>query len=151
MAQLGCQTAIDTHSTLPTSVTMHALDAAATVWLDDVSQISDSLRAVITHESEWNKMWTRAEGSRGESVSMPDVDFGRFYLLVVAAGTVDLGDWARVEAIGMHESILHASVVSTRGCAPFISDGTPLHIVRVPHFDGQVVFLESKAGPDKCT
>jgi hypothetical protein len=130
------------------------------VYSDNAGEIQDSLRIVIRDDQQLRSLWERATARQASPPPLPEVDFGREMLLVVAAGRRGPEDRIRVDSVGFQRdptarpqtqpAEMTAIVRLSEGCRRFAVDAYPVEIVRVPRFAGPVNWIERRERPTDC-
>src|SRR5690606_24421299 len=131
----------------------------ALLYYDNAGGIQDSLRLTVREAAEFREIWTRATSTQLSPPPLPEVNFDRAMVLVVAAGRMTPEDMVRVDSVGVHrevtpnggsQTVMQAIVRTIRGCGGFASDAYPVAIVRVERFDGPVRFTERRERAEGC-
>jgi len=129
------------------------------VFSDNSGGIQDSMRVVIRDQGVLQDLWRQATADHEQPPAVPQVDFRREMLLLVAAGRMTIEDQVRVEsavvrsdrdARGRAEEVLEVAVRVIQGCGRLQRDGYPLEIVRVQRFDGPVTFTTRRERDPDC-
>jgi hypothetical protein len=129
------------------------LAADARLYTDNQSGIQDSLHTVVRDASTLRLFWQQATAEQSTPPPVPEVDFARQMVLLVAAGAMTLEDEIRVDSIrvrreqdasGRAEDVMSVLVRVVEGCGRFSVTAYPVEIVRVRRFDGRVNFIEQK-------
>jgi hypothetical protein len=129
------------------------------VFSDNSGGIQDSMRVVIRDQGALQDLWRQATAAHEQPPAVPQVDFRREMLLLVAAGRMTIEDQVRVEsavvrsdrdARGRAEEVLEVAVRVIQGCGRLQREGYPLEIVRVQRFDGPVTFTAQRERDPDC-
>jgi hypothetical protein len=133
--------------------------ADAIIYSDNSGGIQDSLRIVVRDAARLGEIWQRATSQQTDPPAVPDVDFSREMVIVVAAGLMTPEDQIHVDSVvvrrqtnarGRTEQVMTAIVRTVEGCGRFRRDAYPIEIVRVRRFDGPVVFQERRERAQQC-
>ena len=119
------------------------------LYSDDGPAFTDSARIVVKDAGRWRAMWTQATSTQSSDVPLPDVDFGREMVLIVAAGRMTPGDQIHVDSAGTRSGSF-VVVVRTLECRRFSADVYPLEIVRVKRSDRPVLWVERRERAGDC-
>lgn len=136
---------------------MNPLASGAELYYDDAGGITQEVRRVIRDRQELEEVWQQATEPRSDPPPPPAVDFGESMVLVVGAGRMRPGDRIRVDSAGVRterttedeEEIFEVIVRTVEACVELSGEAFPLHVVRVPRFDGRVSFTE-RTGEQEC-
>jgi hypothetical protein len=130
------------------------------LYYDDEGGIEDSLRLVVRDAEQLRSVWNRATSRQSAPPPVPEVDFGREMLLVVAAGRRAAEDQIRVDSVGIQREAsvsgrpaaeeMTAIVRLVVGCRRFATDTYPVEIVRVQRFAGPVHWVERRTQVVDC-
>lgn len=135
------------------------IDRSDILYHHDGSGIRDSSRLVVRQQGEFEELWNQATAPASDPPELPTVDFERFMVLAVAAGTSSPGDQIYVDSAGVREEgtpdgrreVLKVYVRTVHTCGDFQADTYPLQIVRVQRFDGPVEFFEESEAGSGCS
>lgn len=134
--------------------------ATALLYYDNSGGVQDSLREVVRDAQALQRLWTRATSRQPSPPALPDIDFQRQMVLVVANGRMTPEDAIRVDSVGVHEEVsaggqrervMQVIVRTVRGCGGFTADAYPLAIVRVERFTGPIRWTERRERAEGCT
>ncbi len=143
----------------PLSAVLGPVAPEARLYYDDAGGFPDSARIVVREAARWREIWQQATSKRPSPPPMPQVDFDRDMVVVVAAGRRKAEDQIRVDSVGVrkerdaagneHDAL--AVVVRTiQGCGNFNADAYPVEVVRVRRFTGPVTFIERQDRATDC-
>jgi hypothetical protein len=122
----------------------------ARVFYDNGGGIRDSSQVVIRDAAALQEAWQRATSTQSSPPPVPEIDFGRQMLLLVAAGRMSPDDQIHVDSVGVrrevavsggNRDVLAVQYTITEGCRRFNRDAWPVEIVRVRRYDGEVRFI----------
>jgi hypothetical protein len=126
----------------------------------DAGGIADSLTVVIRDQETLAEMWSRATDRQQTPPPLPQVDFQRNMLLLVAGGRMPAGYDVRIDSIGIRQErvdesgrtrpVLVVQYTFTHACRRIARDAYPLEIVRVRRQDGEVRFDGRRDPPAAC-
>ena len=120
--------------------------------LTTYSGIVKRLRVVIRDQDEWRELWKELFSRQQPVPSLPDIDFSREMLIVVAMGEVNTGGFTiMVDGVYEKEKQLELVVKSTgpgKNCMVTQAFTQPVDIVRVSKSDHAVVFRETGVSND---
>jgi hypothetical protein len=146
-------------ATVPAGPTWSAVSAQR-LYYDNAGGIQDSLRVVIRDAEQLRSVWSRATSLQAAPPPVPEVNFEREMLLVVAAGRRDAEDQIRIDSVGLQREPaargraaseeMTAVVRLTEGCRRFATDAYPVEIVRVQRFNGPVTWVERRVPASEC-
>lgn len=146
-------------SSPPPPAPLGALSIDARELNDDSGGIPDSVTLVIRDAATLQDVWTRATSKQNPPPPMPQLDFGRQMLLLVAAGRIQPEIELRVDSVGVRRElmpdgrqreVLTVLYIVTEGCRRLNQDAWPLEIVRVRRFDGDVRFIGRREQASNC-
>jgi hypothetical protein len=129
------------------------------LYYDNAGGIQDSLRLIVRDPEALRSVWRQATSRQTEPPPLPEVNFEREMVLVVAAGRRGLEDQIQIDSIGIQrtatggrhvEEAMVAVVRMTEGCRRFTVDAYPVEIVRVPLFAGRIDFVERRQPAAGC-
>lgn len=132
---------------------------SAREYYDNSGGIRDSLRQVVRDAETMQQVWKDATAKQSSPAPLPNVDFGREMVLVVAAGRASAEDEIHVDSVavrkerdehGKDREVFVALVRSVEGCRRVRAVGYPVEIVRVRRFDGPVRFAERRVQAEGC-
>jgi hypothetical protein len=132
---------------------------SAREYYDNSGGIRDSLRQVVRDAETMQKVWKEATSKQTSPAPLPNVDFSREMVLVVAAGRMSAEDEIHVDSVdvrkerderGKDRDVMVALVRSVEGCRRVKAVGYPVEIVRVRRFDGPVRFAEQRVQAEGC-
>lgn len=156
-AILGCHSTTRTHSSSnigaaqePGSVQLQVIDSTNLIASYGRSGITTVARIVVRDSSTWRQVWRRVTERFTPAPTLPRVDFDSNMVLLAAAGQMQAGDYIRVDFVGIVGSRMYSVVRTGGGCFPVEQSRYPVDIVRVPRVEGEVVFLEYRAGAISC-
>jgi hypothetical protein len=131
------------------------------LYFHSLSAIRDASRVVVRDAAQFKLLWELATGQEPGAPPPPPIDFSSDMVLVAAAGLVREGDRIRVDSVrhvaedldGEPDAVgqLHVIVRELQGCANPESIGSPVEFVRLPRFDGPVLFLERRQRDPACS
>jgi|SRR5919106_5032152 hypothetical protein len=127
------------------------LPADSRLYYDDGPAFTDSTRRVIRDAAEWREVWEQATSTQSDTVALPDVDFRREMVLVVAAGRATPGDQIQVDSVGARGKEFVAVVRIMSECRRFSGAVYPLVIVRVRRSERPVTFVERRERSGECS
>jgi PrcB C-terminal len=111
------------------------------------SGITKPLRVVIRDQDGWREFWKELFSRQQPVPPLPDIDFSREMLIVVAMGERNTGGFTiMVDAVYEKEKKLQVFVKSTgpgKNCMVTQALTQPVDIVRVLKSDHEVVFRET--------
>jgi hypothetical protein len=119
------------------------------MYYNDGTGIRDSLRLVIREGADWANRWRQITSSQPTSAALPQVDFTREMLLLVAAGRMSPGDQIRMDSVSVQGQTISVVVRTTVECRPFPGEAYPLEVVRIAASPKRVVWLERR-GKSGC-
>lgn len=136
---------------------MVPLAPGAELYYDDSGGVTQEIREVVRDPEGLREMWEQATEPRSEPPPVPDVDFEESMVLVVGAGRMSPGDRIQVDSAGVRterttedeEEIFEVIVRTVEACVDVSGEAFPLHVVRVPRFDGRVSFAE-RSDEEEC-
>lgn len=129
----------------------------ARVLYDNAGGIRDSTQMVIRDHASLQDVWSRAMSPRSSPLPLPEIDFERQMLIMVASGRMRPEDEIHVDSIGVRrevtadgrqQDVLAVQYTITEGCGRFNRDAYPVEIVRVRRYDGTVRFIGRRANAD---
>jgi hypothetical protein len=129
---------------------MRAVEADDRIYYDDVTAIRDSVRLTISDPDTWKKTWLGATEAQVTPPPLPEVDFQRYMLILVSAGSSKPGDEIHVDSVGLQSGRPVAVVRTTVACQPFPGTVYPLEIIRMRRSDSAVTFLERRSKTEDC-
>jgi hypothetical protein len=121
------------------------------LYYDNGGGIQDSVRLVIRDDTELRRRWAEATSSQPAPPAVPQVDFGRAMVLLVAAGRLTIDDQVQVDSAtvtrmmdagGRTQPTLVIHVRTIHGCRASGAEAYPLQILSVQRFNGPVRFSE---------
>lgn len=139
--------------------TFNPVTTAERLYYDNGGGIQEALQLVIRDATTLADVWQRATSRQVEPPPVPQVDFTREMLLLVAAGRMTPQDEIRVDSVGIRsettatgrtETVMDVIVRIREGCRRFNADAYPLEVVRVRRFDGPVNFVERREQAADC-
>jgi len=109
----------------------------------------------VRSQAEWNAMWnTLRIASVEPRPTAPNIDFGKFTMLVAALGTRPTGGYAvRIGQVLDDGTTIHVSVFETRpgkNCVVTTALTYPIDIALIPHTELPVLF-EVEAADHDCS
>ena len=111
------------------------------------SGIPDPLRIVIRDRDTWVELWKKLSSVSFPRPPVPEIDFSREMLIVVAMGQRNTGGFdIIVDGVYERDKKLGVDVKSTspgRACGVFATLTAPVDIVRLQKSDYPVVFRET--------
>lgn len=111
------------------------------------SGILDPLRVVIRDRDDWRETWKLINTPRFPRPPLPEIDFSREMLIVVAMGQRNTGGYdVIVDGVYEKDKKLEVDVKTTspgRSCGLPGMATEPVDVVRVPKSDYPVVFRET--------
>ena len=136
---------------------MVPLASGAELYYDDSGGVTQEVREVVRDPEGLREIWEQATEPRSEPPPVPDVDFEESMVLVVGAGRMSPGDRIQVDSAGVRterttedeEEIFEVIVRTVEACVDVSGEAFPLHVVRVPRFDGRVSFTE-RSDEEEC-
>jgi len=129
------------------------------LYYDNGGGIQEALQLVIRDAATLADVWRRATSRQVEPPPVPQIDFTREMLVLVAAGRMTPQDEIRVDSVGIRsettatgrtERVMDVIVRIREGCRRFNADAYPLEVVRVRRFDGPVNFVERREQATDC-
>lgn len=103
-------------------------------------------RVVIRDKASWANMWAAINGD-GSVPALPDVDFTREILVVVALGERPTGGYSilidRADAFDGSVEVTVRSVSPGPSCGVIAAFTQPVDIARLPRYDGPITFRET--------
>jgi hypothetical protein len=133
--------------------------AAARLLYDNSGGIQDSAQLVIRDEETLRQVWGRATATQSDPPPVPQVDFRREMVLLVAAGRMSPDNEVRVDsagvrreptAAGRQQEVLAVVYTVTEGCRRFARDAYPVELVRIRRYDGEVRFTGRRERAADC-
>jgi len=134
----------------PPTGTVTPVTSPARVYYDDSPAFRDSLRMVVRDVNTWHNVWAQATSTQPTPPALPDIDYSREMVIVVAAGRLTPGDQIHVDSAGVRGGQFVVVVRTTVQCRPFAADAYPFEIVRVARSDKQVTFIEHRDRAPGC-
>lgn len=117
-----------------------------TVAHEFTSGLTDSTRVLVRDREQWVEVWSRIHANRQNPPPAPDVAFDEELVVVAALGQRPSGGYnIGIDSVVQHE---HGAVayVSRHApgpqCAVTEALTQPVHALRVPRFEGQILFVE---------
>ena len=129
------------------------------LYYDNGGGIQDSIRVVLREEGGFRMRWEQATSRQAVPPPLPQMDFAREMVVLVAAGRMTTEDQIQVDSAtvvqamdieGEMQPILTIHVRTTRGCGRFNVDAYPLELLRLRRFDGEVRFNERLTQAEGC-
>ena len=120
------------------------------IYYDDATGFRDSVRLTITDPETWRSTWLKATQAQATPPELPAIDFQRYMLLLVSAGSLKPGDEIHVDSVGLQSGRPVAVVRTTVDCRPFPGTAYPLEIVRMRRSDSALTFLERRGKTEDC-
>jgi hypothetical protein len=129
------------------------------LYYDNGGGIQDSIRVVLREEGGFRMRWDQATSRQAVPPPLPQVDFAREMVVLVAAGRMTTEDQIQVDSAtvvqamdveGDMQPVLTIHVRTTRGCGRFNVDAYPLELLRLRRFDGEVRFNERVTQAEGC-
>jgi hypothetical protein len=130
------------------------------LYYDNAGGIQDSLRVVVRDAAQLRSFWERATSRQVAPPPLPEVDFQREMVLVVAAGRRSVEDRIRVDSVGVRREPAAPGRAATaevtvvvrlfEGCRRFVTEAYPLELVRVQRFNGPVTWIERRVPAIDC-
>jgi hypothetical protein len=127
------------------------------IFRDNAGGIRYTAERVIRDATSWTEVWKEATSAQATPPSLPEVNFERNMLLMVAAGRMTVMDAIRVDSVGSREELTEAGrrqevlavyYTLVRGCPPSRREAYPVEIVRVRRSTSDVRFIaRSESGP----
>lgn len=127
------------------------LASDARLYADNAGGIRDSVRTVVRDAASLRRVWQQATAGQASPPPVPNVDFNREMVVVVAAGRMTPQDEVRVDSVqvrrerdasGGSGEVMSVMVRTVRGCGRFNAPAYPVEIIRLRRFDGRVSFVE---------
>ena len=116
------------------------------------SGILKPLRMVIRNRDAWLKIWEQLSSQQQPSPPLPEIDFSREMLIVVAMGQRNTGGFSIiVDGVYERDKKLEVVVKSTspgQNCGTFQALTQPVDIIRLQKSDHSVVFRETDVTND---
>ncbi len=110
------------------------------------SGIDDSLRVVVRDSAEWQRLWVALHRPMRPVPALPQVDFGREMVLVVALGQRNSGGWGIVvdsaRTSGRDVEAFVRRFAPGRHCGTTSAVTAPVDLVRLPRRAERVRFAE---------
>ena len=129
---------------------MRPVGADDRIYYDDVTAFRDSVRLTISDPDTWRSTWLRATQAQATPPALPEVDFQRYMLILVSAGSLKPGDEIHVDSVGLQGGRPVAVVRTTVACQPFPGSAYPLEIIRMRRSDSTVTFIERRSKTEDC-
>ena len=129
---------------------MRPVEGDDRIYYDDVTAFRDSVRLTISDPDTWRTTWLRATQAQATAPALPEVDFQRYMLILVSAGSLKPGDEIHVDSVGLQGGRPVAVVRTTVACQPFPGTAYPLEIVRMRRSDSTVTFIERQSKTEDC-
>src|SRR5687768_11004696 len=70
---------------------MRAVEDDDRIYYDDVTAFRDSARLTINDPDTWRSTWLRATQAQASPPALPEIDFQRYMLVLVSAGSLKPG------------------------------------------------------------
>lgn len=140
-----------------TPAPMGTVTIDARVLYDNSGGIRDSTQMVIRDVATLQDVWTRVTSTQSSPWPVPETDFERQMLIMVASGRMGPEDEIHVDSLGVRretnadgrqQEVLAVQYTITEGCGRFNRDAYPVEIVRVRRYDGDVRFVGRRARAD---
>ena len=116
------------------------------------SGITKPIRVVIRDHHAWRELWKEIVSRQQPTPPLPEIDFSREMLVVVAMGELNTGGYLiMVDGVYEKEKKLEVVVKSTspgKKCMLTQAFTQPVDIVRLQKSDHQVVFRETTVRND---
>lgn len=122
----------------------------AIVYQDDAGGLRDSTYRVVTEPAEWPALWRQVTSENPTKPGLPEINFDREMLLIVAAGAMKAGDRIHVDSVGVKGDFLYAYVTVTQACAELDLEVYPLEIVRITRTNKPVYFQTNRTRTTNC-
>lgn len=110
------------------------------------SQIQTRSELVIKDEARWKEVWEKHSGAGGSAKTMPDVDFSKEMVLVVAMGRQTTGGYGvevvKAESSGDALKVYVVRKTPRPGGMSLQALTAPFHIVALPKSDLKVTFID---------
>jgi hypothetical protein len=125
-----------------------ALDAR--LLYDNSGGIQDSAQVVIRDAQTFSDYWRRATSTQDSPPPVPDVDFRRDMVLLLAGGRMSPDYEVRIDSAGVRlestaegrqQEVLAVVYTVVEGCRRFTHDAYPVEFVRLRRYDGAVRFV----------
>lgn len=125
----------------------------------DAGGIADSMAIVIRDADALRTWWERATATQTTPPPVPEVDFQRQMLLLIAGGRMPPGYDIRVDSVGMRrertesgttKDVLAVQYTFTHTCRRISRDAFPLEIVRVRRDENEVRFMGRRDPQAAC-
>jgi len=123
-----------------------------TVTREYFSGITRPADQLITNEEDWARVWAEIYSIRSPAPARPDINFAREALVLSALGTSP-GTNNLIEGVRIFEHGVVVRVVKERyseRCLVLTAVGQPVHVVRIPKPQGDVVRVETRESVTSC-
>jgi hypothetical protein len=123
------------------------------LYYDNGGGIRDSTRMVIRDAATFSAQWARATASQSSPPPIPNIDFNRQMVILVASGQKTPEDQIHVDSLlvrpetkpdGSREETLTIVVRNVVACRTLRTQAFPLEFVSARRFTGPVKFLEKR-------
>jgi hypothetical protein len=118
-------------------------------YFSGITQPADQL---ITNEAQWARVWSAIYSTRTPAPARPEINFARESLVLSALGTSP-GINNLIEGVRIFERGIVVRVVMERyseRCLVLTAVGQPVHVVRIPRQEGNVLKVESRESVISC-
>lgn len=148
----GCESPVATNP-LPKGATLVEMNEQVLV-RDYHTGVQDRRRLVVRDESAWTSLWSEIIANRQPKTPAPQVDFATEMVLAVSMGGRPTGGYSiDIDSFYEANGRLYVVVLETSpgsSCATTQAFTAPFVAVKLPRFDGEVVFAE-RAEVHECT
>jgi hypothetical protein len=130
----------------------------AQLFYDNLTAIRDSLTVVIRDVETLRRYWTDATRAQSSPPQVPQVDFERQMVLLVAGGRMPLEFQIRIDSAGVRNEptadrkqrdVLLVNYTVIESCRRS-RDAYPVEIVRIRKYDGEVRFTGRREPATGC-
>lgn len=152
LAVAGCENATDTGTDESLGRLLVPEQVSTTVVREYLSGLTQPADLLITSNEEWSRIWAAIYSNRTPAPSRPEIDFTREALVLSALGTSP-GINNLIENVQLFERGVLVRVVKERyseRCLVSTAIGQPVHVVRIPRPEGQMVKVESRESVISC-
>jgi hypothetical protein len=116
------------------------------VFSDQYSGILQRSRLVIRDAEQWRSVWSGVVKDPQSAISPPDVDFGRFMVIVAAMGMRGTGGY-QIEIVKVYREseriqVIVREISAGKGCIVSQELTSPVDIVMIAFSDEPVSFIE---------
>jgi hypothetical protein len=131
----------------------------AQLFYDNGTAIRDSLTVVIRDVEGLRRYWADATRTQSSPPQVPQVDFGRQMVLLVAGGRMPQEFQIRIDSAGVRNEptadrkqrdVLVVNYTVTESCRRSGREGYPVELVRIRKYEGDVRFTGRREPAANC-